>query len=210
VTDGSRGALWQNPVWHGSVYEAKVSHWILPCRKKMTFIDPLTSIDAEHLWRSNSRYGHSEAVGCVFHQWWQWHERQATFWTATHSIPTTKWRAFWSGHLCELADYDLWIAQRAEYQFQCVGNNGGNVGILLSLCQVGSTNACTGRKKSSYAISFRTYWTNTRLKWTISWTASLLVRRCGVTTTRQGQNGSPWSSNVGIPHSRKSSRCSPQ
>jgi len=30
VTDGSRGAIWQ---WHGSVDEAKVYHWIPPCRK---------------------------------------------------------------------------------------------------------------------------------------------------------------------------------
>jgi len=27
MTDGSRGAFWQNGVWHGSVYEAKVWNW---------------------------------------------------------------------------------------------------------------------------------------------------------------------------------------
>ena len=26
VADGSKGAVWQNDTWHGSVYEAKVPH----------------------------------------------------------------------------------------------------------------------------------------------------------------------------------------
>ena len=30
VTDGSRGAVWQNGVWHGSAYKAKIRHWISP------------------------------------------------------------------------------------------------------------------------------------------------------------------------------------
>ena len=34
MTDGSRGAVWQNSVWYGSAYETKVCHWIRPCRKK--------------------------------------------------------------------------------------------------------------------------------------------------------------------------------
>ena len=33
VTDGSRGAVWQEGIWHGIVGEAKVCHWIPPCRK---------------------------------------------------------------------------------------------------------------------------------------------------------------------------------
>ena len=28
VTDGSRGVVWQNGVWHGSEYKAKRCHWI--------------------------------------------------------------------------------------------------------------------------------------------------------------------------------------
>jgi len=35
VAAGSRGALWQNDIWHGNVYKTKVCHWILPCRKKL-------------------------------------------------------------------------------------------------------------------------------------------------------------------------------
>ena len=36
VTDGSRGAVWQNGNWHESAYEAKGCHWIPPCRKNGT------------------------------------------------------------------------------------------------------------------------------------------------------------------------------
>ena len=34
VIDGSRGAVWQNGVWDGSVDEAKVRHWNPSCGKK--------------------------------------------------------------------------------------------------------------------------------------------------------------------------------
>jgi len=42
VTDGSKGALWQNDTWQGSVYKAKVCHWIPPYGKKLC---PLTFTD---------------------------------------------------------------------------------------------------------------------------------------------------------------------
>ena len=83
VTDGSRGALWHNGVWRGSAYEAKVYHWIPPCRNNCTHWHSLML--AEHLWRPNSGCEHSEAVGATFQQWQQWYERRAAFWTAMHS-----------------------------------------------------------------------------------------------------------------------------
>ena len=49
--DGSRGAVWQTGVWHGSVHEAKVCRWIPPCGKKwylLTFIDQLAASGCEH------------------------------------------------------------------------------------------------------------------------------------------------------------------
>ena len=36
ATDGSRGAVWQSGVWHGSACEAKVCHWIPSCGKNGT------------------------------------------------------------------------------------------------------------------------------------------------------------------------------
>ena len=65
VTDGSRGALWQNGVWQ----EAKVWHGIPPGRENGTHQHSLTL--AECLWRPNRGCEHSEAVGDVFQQWQQ-------------------------------------------------------------------------------------------------------------------------------------------
>jgi len=57
-------------LWHGSTYEAKVCHWILPCRKKC--IQWQSLMVAECLWRPNSGCEHSEVMGSTFQQWWQW------------------------------------------------------------------------------------------------------------------------------------------
>jgi len=45
---------------------------------------------------------------------------------------------------------------------------------------------------------------------TVSQTASLPAMRHGITTTSWSENGSPWSSDMWIPHRRKSSKYSPQ
>ena len=55
---------------------------------------------------------------------------------------------------------------------------------------------------------FRTYWTSMRKKVTVTSIASLLMTRCGVTTTSQNQNCSPWSGDLFL-HWRKSSRHTP-
>ena len=52
ATDGSRGAVWQNGVWHGSAYEAKVCNWIPPCGKNCTLWHSSTL--AERLRRPNT------------------------------------------------------------------------------------------------------------------------------------------------------------
>ena len=71
VTDGSRGAVWPNGIWHGCAEEAKVCHWIPPQGENCTHWHSLTL--AAHLWRPNS--------GCeqwgLLQQWqqWQWSPR---------------------------------------------------------------------------------------------------------------------------------------
>ena len=75
ATDGSTGVVWQNGVWHESAWEEMVCHWIPPCGKHGTHWHSLML--AECFWRPNSGYEHSEAVGGVFHQWWQRCESQA-------------------------------------------------------------------------------------------------------------------------------------
>mgnify|MGYP001853103825 CR=1 FL=1 len=58
VTDGSRGAVWQNGIWRGSTYEAKVCHWIPPRGKKL---HPLTLI--------NTCWTFTESNYCIWKQW---------------------------------------------------------------------------------------------------------------------------------------------
>ena len=70
VTDGSRGAVWQNDIWCRSADEAKVCNWILLWRKNDTLWH--SSVLAEHLCRPNSGCEHSEMVGGAFQQWQQW------------------------------------------------------------------------------------------------------------------------------------------
>ena len=49
MTDGRRGRVWQNGVWHESVYEAMLFHWIPPCIRNCTCWPSLML--AECLWR---------------------------------------------------------------------------------------------------------------------------------------------------------------
>jgi len=70
VTDGSREAVWQNGIWHGSAYQALVCHWIPLCRNNCIRWCSLTL--AEHWWRPNSGCEHSEMMGGEFQQWWPW------------------------------------------------------------------------------------------------------------------------------------------
>ena len=70
VTDGSREAVWQNSIWHRSMYEAKVWNWILPCRKKKKSTH-LVIMLAECLWRPNSGCQQSKAMGGAFQQCWK-------------------------------------------------------------------------------------------------------------------------------------------
>ena len=105
---------------------------------------------AERLWRPNSGCEHSEAVGGVFQQWWQWHERQATLQTAMHSCHTMKWRASQSARPCESADYDQATLHGAEYQLKCIGNDGADVGISKNLRQVGPTDSHTWAERTPY------------------------------------------------------------
>mgnify|MGYP001855459783 CR=1 FL=1 len=192
----------QNSVWHGSVDEAKVCHWIPPCGKNYTYQYSLTL--AECWWRPNSGRKHSKAVGDAFQQWWQRHERQAMFWMSTNSCYTMKWRASQSACQRKSVDYYQRMVHRAEYRLQCAGNSGGNVQTLQHLHQMGLTKAHTGTERTFVCKSLRTYWTNTRLKVTAFQSTWLSVTRHGITTISRSQN-SPW-----IPHGRISSRCAPQ
>lgn len=89
-----RGSLTK---WHiKSVYEAKVCHLILPCRRNGTHWHSLML--AESLWRPNTGCEHIWLVGGAFQQWRQQCRRPTIFWTGMHSCHTMQWRAPQSAH----------------------------------------------------------------------------------------------------------------
>ena len=96
VTGGSRGAVWQSGVWHGSAYEAKVCHWIPPWGTNGTYWHSLTL--AECFWRPSSGCEHTEVIGGAFQQWQERCQKQATFQTVMHSCHTTNWGESQSAH----------------------------------------------------------------------------------------------------------------
>ena len=57
-----RGTAWQKGIWQGSAYEAKVCHWIHPCRKVQKELHTLTFMDAywtERQWMVSFSSGNS-------------------------------------------------------------------------------------------------------------------------------------------------------
>ena len=95
-TDGSRGAVLKNGIWH---------HWIPPYKavnssiqKKMAPTDIHWCLLTESLCRPTSECQHRGVVSGAFQQCQQQHERQTMLQTAMHSFHTTKQRTSWSAH----------------------------------------------------------------------------------------------------------------
>jgi len=196
VTDGSRRAIWQNGVWPGNVYEVKVWNWIPLCRKNGTRWHSLML--AECFWRPNSRREHSEAVGGVFQQWQQWHERQAMFWMVMHSCQTMIWSIYLSTN-CWFTTGNCvqsWISAILCWKEMMVA-----MLEYQSLHKVGPLNSHTEQYMQVCQDLLNQYEADP-----VSWIASLPFMRCGITTISWSQNGSTWSGNTWIPHQRK--RCS--
>ena len=106
ATDNSKRAAWHNDMWHGSVDETTVCHWILPCGKDGTQWHSSTL--GEHLWRPEhimwAQWGNGWCVSAV-------HEtRETATWKTTvfrmamHSCHNMKWRAPELAHSHKLAN----------------------------------------------------------------------------------------------------------
>ena len=94
VTDGSRGAVQQNGVWHGSAYEEKVCNLTeFLCAEKIALIDILWCL-------LNISGDQTMDVSMVrwwvvfFQQWWQQRERQAMFHMAVQTVIEHSVQAF--------------------------------------------------------------------------------------------------------------------
>ena len=67
--DSNRRAVWQNGIWHGSMYRAKLWNLFPACGRNGTHW--CSSMLAEHLPRPNRVCECSEVVGGEFQQWQQ-------------------------------------------------------------------------------------------------------------------------------------------
>ena len=144
VRDGSRGEVWQNGIWHGSVDEAKGRNWIPPWGKSGThwyplmlaerFRDQPVDVSTVRWWVVCFSSGGSNMKG-----------KLCSGWPCT---AVTQWN---EAHHHELVDYDERTVYRAEHQLQCIGNDSGTVGMSESLRQVGPTSDHTGAERILYA-----------------------------------------------------------
>ena len=95
ATDGSRGAVWKNGVWHGSENEGKVCPWIPPCEKKwhpLTFINTCwTFLETKQWMWAQWGNGHCASAmmkagrPCRFRFLWAQHVSSYSLLTKTHS-----------------------------------------------------------------------------------------------------------------------------
>jgi len=148
-------------------------------------------------------------VGGAFQPWRQRRERQATFRTAMHSChhetkSVSISSSAWIGGLRLGNCVRSWISAAMRWKRWWQRWN-------MAKFAPGGSHECSHRNIKNTVCKFvRNYWSNTRLKVTVSWIASSPVTRRGVTTTSRSQNGRPWSGDMWIPHRRKSSRRCPQ
>ena len=118
---------------------------------------------------------------------------------AIYSYHTTKWGVSWrasytdeSAHLCELADCD----QGTVYGPSAPWKEWSQHWNIARFMPGGSHRSSHKNTKNSICKFVRTCWTNTRLKVTVSWIASLLVIKCGDITASSSWTSSPWSGNM--------------
>ena len=149
ATGGSRGAIWQNGIWHESLYDAKV--W-----KNCTHCHSLTFIEC--LWKPNSVYQHSE----VHFSYGDSNVKDKSHSRWLHSCHTLKRRVCWSAHLSKSVDYREVLSSVCWWWAwqHC------NIAKFTS----DRSHKCSHRNRKNNVGKFvRTYWTNKKLEVAVSW-----------------------------------------
>lgn len=123
---------------------------------------------------------HRKVVGGAFH-WQQKCERQAMQLSHHGMKGISIISSTWTGELQPEYCVQSWISTPIHW------TQWRQHRISQSLCQVGPTNLHIG-----ICMFVRTYWTNMRLKVTVSSMALLPVTRIGVNSMSWSQNGNPW------------------
>ena len=193
VTDGSRGAVWQNGIWYGSVSEAKVYHQI-PASGKIARIDI-------HQCLLSNYENQTVVVSTVW--WWVVHfshgdsdmkdkpsSRQSrtavTPWNEEHldllthaklQIPTKE--------LCSVLNIGLNVLETMVWK---------RYWNITKFVPIDPLSGSHRNKKNTECKFIKTYWASMRLKLTVSRIAPLLVMRHSVTT--MSKNEGLWSGDV--------------
>ena len=86
ATDGSREVVWQNGVWHGSAYEAKVRNWIPQFGENGTHWCSLMLLNA---------YGDQTVDVSAVRGWWN---VSMVVWKTSHDLDRYLYRFLWACH----------------------------------------------------------------------------------------------------------------
>ena len=115
VTDGSRGAVWQNGVRHGSAYEAKV------CYIEFLHVEKMAPIGIQWLSLNVSEDQtvdvSSDVVGGAFHQWWQRVTSIGAdfFEHSMRAVVHRWWKCIANG--CDCWKIVFWVAENLHYEW---------------------------------------------------------------------------------------------
>ena len=145
VTDGSRGAVWQNGVWHGSEHEEKVCHWIPPWHP-LTFTDICWMFMETKQWMW-AQWCSGWCVLIVVTAMWK---KPQSGWPCTASQHKMKSASInlsvWSGGLWPKDHARSWILASVHWrwQMQC-----------WIITKLGPTNAYAETERSPYMQGYR-------------------------------------------------------
>ena len=138
VTDGSRGAVWQNDVWHGCADEAR-------CATEFLHAEKMAPINIHQHLLNIYGVNVSTVRQWVMHfssgRWSNVRDKPCSGYLCTAVTPQNE------EHLDQLictTDCIQGTVCGAEYWLPWFGNDDDNVGISQHLCQMGPTNARTG------------------------------------------------------------------
>ena len=163
ASDDSRGAIWQNGVWHESAYEAKVCNWIPPCGKKlhpMTFIDTCWMFKETKQWMLAQWGSEWRASAVVTATWKTSHVLDGHAQLSHHEMKSISISSSTRISRLRLGNWvQSWISASMRWKWWWQHWN-------ITKCAPGGPHECSHRNTKNTVCKFVwTYWINTRLRW---------------------------------------------
>ena len=196
----SRGAVWQNGVWHGSACEAKVCNWIPPCGKKIApnyihrrlldvYGDQTMDVSTVRRWVARFSSGYSDVK-----------DESRSGRPCTAVTPPNE----------ERLNHFIRKNRRIKNRKLCTELNIGFNEFQTMVATLEYRKGCARwisqmltHEHKEHRMQIGQDLLNQYEAEGVSWIASSPGTRRGVTTTSRRQNGSPWSGDMWIPQWRK-------